>query len=184
MATESQIFRPLLGRTLRGMSRVRVESPDCPCACGTAVQALGSIMGRVIERFTLPDGRRLHPLALVIPLMRSMDWMRRYQLIQEEVCRIRVKLLVYRQPNEDEVASARRLLQSVAGDEVDFVIEIVDRIDPHPSGKMRPYFSLLPADPHDVGIGLTGRRSSTDGSYLNDSWSEPGPYREASVDSG
>ena len=30
MATESQIFRPLLGRTLRGMSRVRVESPDCP----------------------------------------------------------------------------------------------------------------------------------------------------------
>ena len=136
---------------------------ESTCACGAAVQELGSIMGRVIERFTLPDGRRLHPLALVIPLMQSTDWMRRYQLIQEEVGRIRVQLLIYRQPTEGEVASARRTLRSVTGDGVNFVIEIVDRIDPHPSGKMRPYFSLLPADPRDVKIGLTGRRSSTDG---------------------
>ncbi|MDA1315070.1 MAG: hypothetical protein O2968_17200 [Acidobacteria bacterium] len=135
---------------------------EAVCACGAAVQSLGSIMGRVIERFALPDGRRLHPLALVIPLMQLTDWMRRYQFIQEEAGRIRVKLITYRQPSEAEVAAARRELESVTGDGVDFVIEIVDHIERHPSGKLRPYFSLLPPDPRDAEIGVTSRRSSMD----------------------
>jgi hypothetical protein len=88
--------------------------------------------------------------------------MRRYQFIQEEVGRIRVKLIACRQPSEAELAAARHALESVTGDEIDFAIEIVDRIDRRPSGKMRPYFSLLPPDPRDAEIGVTSRRSSGD----------------------
>ncbi|HUG82052.1 MAG TPA: hypothetical protein VML01_10335 [Bryobacterales bacterium] len=76
-------------------------------------------------------------------------------------------------------APAGRALRSVTGDGVDFVIEIVDRIERHPSGKMRPYFSLLPPDPRDAEIGVTRRRSSMDDLAENDRTG-----REASAENG
>jgi phenylacetate-CoA ligase len=115
------------------------------CPCGAPCTTLERIEGRVIDRFTLPDGTKLHPYHLLEPLVRDAPWLRRYQIVQESVDRLVVKLvpLPGRNPSADDLQLLRTRFQQPLGPYVSIVFELVSELPPAGNGKFRPYYSMV-----------------------------------------
>ncbi len=117
---------------------------ECPCpSCGAPVQTLRGILGRKIEVFHLPDGRRVHPYALVEALLVSAPWLRRYQIIQDRPDHVLVKLVPLEAPGADGPAVAARAVTGMLGGQATVDVELVSTIPAAPNGKYRPYLSLV-----------------------------------------
>ncbi len=115
----------------------------CPCGAGCAT--LKAIHGRLIDRFTLPGGRRLHPYHLLEPLVRDTAWLRRYQLVQETEERIVIKAVPLPgcRPGPEDLRRLRTSLQKPLGPDVALLIEMVNELPPAGTGKFRPYYSRV-----------------------------------------
>jgi phenylacetate-CoA ligase len=115
------------------------------CPCGAPCATLEGIRGRVIDRFTLPDGTKLHPYHLLDPLVKQAPWLRRYQIVQPSVDRVVVKIvpLPGRTPGHDDLQRLRAGLQRPLGSEVSLIFEMVSELPPAGNGKFRPYSSLV-----------------------------------------
>jgi phenylacetate-CoA ligase len=115
------------------------------CPCGAPCATLEKIVGRVIDRFVLPDGSKLHPYHLLEPLVKEAPWLRRYQLIQEAANHVVVKLqpLDGVAPRPEDLSRLRACLQAPLGEEVALEFQLVSELPPAGSGKFRPYFSKV-----------------------------------------
>ncbi|MCZ7384318.1 MAG: hypothetical protein O8C63_06155 [Candidatus Methanoperedens sp.] len=115
------------------------------CACGAPNSILARVEGRVADRFELPDGRSVHPYTLVASLVMHAPWLRRYQIVQEQIDRIRVRLVPMpgETPAADALTGVRQILAERLGRDIYVEIEVVDEIPAGPSGKFRPYYSLV-----------------------------------------
>ncbi|MGE5568032.1 MAG: phenylacetate--CoA ligase family protein [Rhodospirillales bacterium] len=115
------------------------------CPCGAPYSTILRVEGRVVDRFPLPGGGSLHPYHLVVPLARSVTWVRRYQIVQETIDHIRVRVVPMpgEHPGEDQKAELVRLLSEGAGPGVKITVELAAELPPAPSGKSRPYYSLV-----------------------------------------
>jgi phenylacetate-CoA ligase len=116
---------------------------ETPCSCGASVKTLSRILGRTIEQFVLPDGKLIHPYALVTPLLAEAPWLRRYQIVQERNGRVLVKIIPMTNPGAEAVAAVARRLAAVLEGQLAIEVTLVDDIPPEPSGKYRPYYSLV-----------------------------------------
>jgi phenylacetate-CoA ligase len=116
---------------------------ETPCSCGAPVSTLIRILGRTIEQFVLPDGKLIHPYALVLPLLAEAPWLRRYQIVQDRADRVLVKLIPLTHPGAEAVAAVARRLAAVLEGQLAVEIELVEVIPPEPNGKYRPYYSLV-----------------------------------------
>lgn len=116
-----------------------------PCPCGSPYATLERIQGRVIDRFTLPDGTKLHPYHLLEPLVKEAPWLRRYQLVQEQVDRIVLKMVPLPgvRPDQSQLERLRAGLERPLGAGVDLVMELVESLPSAGNGKFRPYYSLV-----------------------------------------
>jgi phenylacetate-CoA ligase len=116
-----------------------------PCPCGAPFSTLQSIQGRTIERFPLPDGTSIHPYHLVGPLAQDAPWVRRYQIIQERIDRIGIRVvpLPGRHPAPEELARLCDAIERPVGPGVTITLELADHLPPAESGKFRPYYSLV-----------------------------------------
>lgn len=119
---------------------------SAPCPCGASNSVLERVQGRQWDRFVLPDGSSVHPNVLVTPLVEGVPWIRRYQVVQEEVDRIRIKLvpMPHSNPSPETVARVGRMLAGRL-EGIRLEIELVDEIPLGPNGKHRPYYSLVKA---------------------------------------
>lgn len=115
------------------------------CPCGAPYTTLERIQGRVIDRFTLPDGTKLHPYHLLEPLVKDAPWLRRYQIVQESVDRLVLKLvpLPGRNPSSDDLQFLRSRFQQPLGPGVSVTFETVSELPPAGNGKFRPYYSMV-----------------------------------------
>jgi phenylacetate-CoA ligase len=115
------------------------------CACGASNSILQRVVGRVMDRFQLPDGRSIHPYTLINPLLSNAPWLRRYQILQERLDRVRVKLvpLAGQAPSVEALAAIHQILAESLGPGVSVETEVVEEIPAEPSGKFRPYYSLV-----------------------------------------
>ncbi|MGQ9633624.1 MAG: hypothetical protein ACUVXB_05200, partial [Bryobacteraceae bacterium] len=106
---------------------------------------LEKVLGRIIDRFTLPDGSKLHPYHLLWPLVKNAPWLRRYQLIQEAVDRVvlKVQALDGAEPRPDDLSRLQAGLQAPLGSGVTLELEFVNELPPAGSGKFRPYYSKV-----------------------------------------
>lgn len=116
------------------------------CPCGAPNSTLLRIEGRTVDRFPLPHGGSLHPYDLVVPLTCKVHWVRRYQIVQETLNRIRVRVVPMpsQKIDQDEKEMLKRLLESVVGTGVEVALDLVEEIRPNASGKLRSYYSELP----------------------------------------
>lgn len=116
-----------------------------PCRCGAVCTTLESIDGRVMDMFVLPDGKALHPYTLVKPLAHGVQWVRRYQVIQERRDRIRILVvpLSGQEVGADQRGALLSLLREAAPSSVELAVEFVAELPPAPSGKLRSCFSLI-----------------------------------------
>jgi phenylacetate-CoA ligase len=122
------------------------RGPD-RCPCGAPNVTLVRIQGRVADRFMLPDQTSVHPYTLVNCLLSGGAWIRRYQIIQEQMDRIVLKLvpLPGQAPPGEALATIRGTLGERLGAGVAVEIQVLEEIPAAPSGKFRPYFSMVRA---------------------------------------
>jgi phenylacetate-CoA ligase len=115
------------------------------CACGAANTTLGAVHGRTFDCFELPAGRAVHPYRLATDLVRFAPWLRQFQIVQERIDRIRVRLAAMNDggPPASWAAELQQLFSVSLGEDISVEMELVDRIPAEPNGKFRPYYSLV-----------------------------------------
>jgi phenylacetate-CoA ligase len=115
-----------------------------PCGCGAPFGAIGEVQGRMIDYFPLPDGRLLHPYEIVTHLVWGPgEWLRQYQLVQEERDRVVLYAVTDGPPPAERLAEIDRTVRPLLGAGVRFEVRMVERIPFESTGKLRPSRSLV-----------------------------------------
>lgn len=112
---------------------------DKPCGCGAPVATIKTILGRTVEEFTLPDGRRIHPYVLLRPLLASAPWLRRYQIVQDRVDHVRIRPISKAHPGAEAISATARAVAVAMDGTVRVDVELIYDIPAEPNGKYRPY---------------------------------------------
>ena len=125
--------------------------PD-PCPCGRTLPRLKRLEGRRIDFLVAPDGRIMHPQAVVF-ILREVHPIREFQIVQEDLAHLRILIV----PSEGFSEETRRAIQAkaerVMGAGVTVDVELTDAIARAPSGKHRFVISKI-ADRHLDGLGI------------------------------
>lgn len=114
------------------------------CECGAPFATIHGVQGRMLDMFPLPDGRVIHPYYLSESLiMDDPDWIENFQLTQERIDHITMRIVPRAEPTAERIAELRALGTELLGAGVDFELLIVDSIPSELSGKYRPARSLV-----------------------------------------
>ena len=116
------------------------------CPCGAPNSCIAQLQGRLPDRFVLADGRYIHPqifATFVHPLLPNL---RRYQIVQEEIDRIVVRLqpIPTAPPAAEQVETVKQRMMQGLGDTITLEIELVENIPSEPSGKFLTFRCLVP----------------------------------------
>jgi phenylacetate-CoA ligase len=109
------------------------------CACGRTMPILASIEGRKDDVLVTPDGRKIGRLD---PVFKASQRVREAQIVQEQVNRVRVKVVPGAGYDDTDARSIADRLRDRMG-EIEVVIEVVERIPRTRNGKFRAVVSLL-----------------------------------------
>jgi phenylacetate-CoA ligase len=117
-----------------------VASPG-QCACGRGLPLLSKVTGRRLDILSTPDGRAL-PGEFFPHIIKELGSVQRYQVIQERLDTIVVKLVApgWTRENEDWL---RREVSAVAGPAVRLEIQPVDEIPLTAAGKLQVVVNRL-----------------------------------------
>lgn len=110
------------------------------CSCGQPFSTIRSVQGRTVDYFRLPDGRTMHPYELG---MIHYPWIRAFQVTQERLDRIVLRIVPGADAPTQEIAALKRSVSAKVGSGVAVEIELAETIPVDPSGKFRPFRSLL-----------------------------------------
>jgi phenylacetate-CoA ligase len=114
------------------------------CRCGLPFGSIAEIQGRMIDYFSLPDGRLLHPYEVVTRLVWGPgEWLRRYQLVQERRDRVVLYAVTDGPPSTERLETIGRTVRPLLGPGVAFEVRVVERIPEESTGKLRPSRSLV-----------------------------------------
>jgi len=113
------------------------------CGCGAAFSTIRDIQGRTMDYVALEDGRRIHPYQIIRFLVHSdKSWVRQYQLIQEDMNRITLKIATFRTAEQETLRKLEKDVRAILGESALFRIEIVDAIQREESGKFKVFKSF------------------------------------------
>ena len=129
---------------IRYMPGDHVQQGPAQCRCGAPNSCLSRIYGRTNDEFILP-GRRIHPGLFATWLYPLCPYLNRYQMVQEAVDRIVLRLQPRPAANlpTELLANARLGMARDLGPEITLRVEVTDDIPSEPNGKFRPYRSLV-----------------------------------------
>jgi phenylacetate-coenzyme A ligase PaaK-like adenylate-forming protein len=123
------------------------------CDCGAPFATIRAVQGRMLDMFPLPDGRVVHPYYLSESLiMDDPDWIENFQLTQERLGHITMRIIPRTEPAAARIERIRALGAELLGPGVEFELLIVDSIPSESSGKYRPARSLVTSSYDDVMI--------------------------------
>jgi phenylacetate-coenzyme A ligase PaaK-like adenylate-forming protein len=129
-------YQPLIRFRLGDLARW----DDRPCACGRAMPLLLEVTGRIEDAVVGPDGRemvRFHGIFVEQPNVIEG------QIIQEELRRIRVKVVTTSGFASADTQEIIRRVQQRLGSQVDVIVEPVTNIARTKAGKFQAVVSLL-----------------------------------------
>ena len=116
------------------------------CSCGRSWPLLQEVAGRTADIFHKRDGTLVR---VYVGFFRRFAWVRRFQVIQEDYEVVRAVIVPYDDIDRASlahVADFAQIEESIRqsmGSDCDVEVEIVDRIEPSPSGKHRHHISLV-----------------------------------------
>jgi len=133
---------------------------ETSCTCGRKWPLLKEVMGRVTDNFITKDGTLVYG-AYFRHLLFYKEWVKKYQIVQEEADLIRFKVIPDRQVTGWEEMSKRDVgeieigVRRVMGEDCRTDIVLVDTIPPSPSGKYLYTFSKVNTKTDKTDIGNT-----------------------------
>jgi phenylacetate-CoA ligase len=115
------------------------------CDCGRGWPLLEEVTGRVTDTFIRPDGSIVSPeyFIHIMGVVIHPDWLQRYQVVQESVSLIRVKMVLKQKVNNPQDLFSQDLgtilekFRLVMGEDCQIEFEFQEEIEPTPSGKYR-----------------------------------------------
>ena len=122
---------------------VLAEESQSSCGCGRKLPVLRSIEGRCDDVLVTPDGRRIGRLD---PLFKGDLPIKEAQIIQEEVSRVRVRVVPAPGFGVRHSEDISRRLRERLGPDVNIVIESVEQIPRTRAGKFQAVVSLVHRD--------------------------------------
>ncbi|UCE29306.1 MAG: phenylacetate--CoA ligase family protein [Candidatus Bathyarchaeota archaeon] len=136
-----------------GMPLIRYDTDDLGaslndcCPCNRKLPLMDAVVGRVIDMIRLPNGDILFGGFFVIAL-EDMNWIEKYgiiqfQVVQQALNRIVMRIQSLRTPNARDLESFRDLVQKYVGESVAFDVEFIDEISVSASGKRRYIISEI-----------------------------------------
>jgi len=118
-----------------------VELGPTPCPCGAPYATISKIRGRLTDRIFDRDGAELHPSAVDQTLRRHAPWVKRYQVVQEDLERILIRVEGTAGPGEsDRLANE---LKAASGLSFRFEVVACRELKTSKAGKFRLYESKL-----------------------------------------
>jgi phenylacetate-CoA ligase len=112
------------------------------CGCGRGLPCIERILGRVND--TIVTGEQKYvPSVRFYTLFETHEKVRQFQVVQTEPNAVVVRIVPARQFNGTETDELRGKLARFLGDAVKIDFEVVDHIQPEPSGKIRNVVSLV-----------------------------------------
>jgi phenylacetate-CoA ligase len=121
---------------------IRYDSQDLlefsgeKCSCGRNLLPIKRILGRDNDVLETPSGRKLIVHVFTI-FFAKVPQVNQFQIIQENLDRISIKLVVNEKFDFEAELFIKTNLQEVFGDEINLNIVICDSIEPSLSGKRR-----------------------------------------------
>ena len=104
----------------------------------------------MIDYFHLPGGRILHPHELLRSQQSTTPWLREYQVVQERVDKVVIRIVPTQTPTAQEIAALRAPMAAVLGTAVSVEVQIVPSLALEASGKFRLFRSLVHSAYDDV----------------------------------
>jgi phenylacetate-CoA ligase len=122
--------------------RARLDTGRCPC--GRTLPLLSGLEGRVVDTLALPDGR-LVTEGRIWDVVKRRPEVLRYQFIQVEPLRFKLRLVTADRATYDRIAGAVVCrLQGVVGPEATIEPSFHESLEVGPRGKFRSVQSLCP----------------------------------------
>jgi phenylacetate-CoA ligase len=114
------------------------------CACGRGLPLVASVEGRVSGFLIGSGGRRIHG-EFFSHVFWDTPWVRHFQITQDDLAEIVVKIVPERSPEPASLEAVRRLMQEQAGPHSAIRIEFVEDIPPGPMGKRQFVICRIPS---------------------------------------
>ena len=106
------------------------------CACGRGLPVLSDLQGRTTDFLVAADGTIMHGLALIY-VMRDLEGVREFKIIQESVEHVRVLVIPDGQWGENLVDVITEGFKARLGSDVQVTVDITSNIEAEASGKKR-----------------------------------------------
>ncbi len=129
--------------------RASVVSYADRCECGFHGLSLSPISGREMQFFRLIDGSRVSARAIatlvnrVVRQLHSDYAVSRYQVIQDDLSSIRIRLCSRQDLPQDSLTQMARSMERM-GKDIGCIVEVSDQPEIGPSGKFQRYISNVP----------------------------------------
>ena len=130
-----------------GMPFIRYRTGDMarrtgePCPCGRGLETLTAIEGRKTDMLRTTDGGDAHGLS-VIYVLREVPAIREFRIAQRPNLDLDVMVVLRRELTEAERGSIVKQLKKRIGGDISVRINVVDWMEPDPSGKYRHVIGL------------------------------------------
>lgn len=113
-----------------------------PCSCGRTLSSINISGGRAVEFVVTKEGKWVVGYSFIY-IARSVAGIVKFQVVQEKIGEIRIRLAVDSRFPQDGIDQVRRKAAQRLGSDDEILVEIVDDIAPARSGKYRPVISKV-----------------------------------------
>lgn len=113
------------------------------CSCGRGLPLIASVQGRVSDFLIGSGGRRIHG-EFFSHIFWETPWVKQFQVVQDSLEEIVVKIVPDGEPPEVELAEIQKLAQEQAGPECRVRLELVNEIPVGPMGKRKFIICNIP----------------------------------------
>lgn len=112
------------------------------CGCGRGSKLLKEVMGRTVDVLLTPEGRHIHGYFLLFIFWDYGKGIKEYQVIQEKIDKLVIKLVVWEDFDEKQLDVIREIIKrKSSGWEVEF--RLIDEIERTRAGKYKFIISEL-----------------------------------------
>lgn len=144
---EGEVVCTSLGNYAMPLIRYRLGDVAVPsdeaCPCGVTLPLMKMVKGRADDFVVTPDGRHIYASPLFYNIYTRMEGIEQFRIVQDRRDKLRIQLVLRKDfPNENQVLEeAKKKIQDFFGENMHIELELLEKIERDPAGKLRMFIS-------------------------------------------